>query len=94
MGFLLKLKSGAWALGAAALAFAGLFIKLKFVKHQRDKANARAVVAEAERDQVRSNVKIADTTRRERREQRKRAVETIAAGRVPSTLGADLSDFD
>jgi len=94
MGFLLKLKAGAWALGAAAFAFLGLFIKLKFVEHQRDKANARAVVAEAERDQVNSNVEIANTTRKERREQRKKAVEQIAAGEVPRTLGADLSDFD
>jgi len=94
MGFLFKLKAGAWALGAAVLAFAGLFIKLKFVEHQRDKANARAVVAEAERDQLNSNVEIATTTRKERREQRKQAVEQIAAGEVPRTLGADLSNFD
>ena len=94
MGFLFKLKAGAWAIGAAALAFAGLFIKLKFITHQRDKANARAVVAEAERDQVKSNVEIALTTRKERREQRKKAVEQIAAGKVPATLGADLSHFD
>ncbi len=94
MGFLFKLKAGAWALGAAALAFAGIFIKLKFVENQRDKANARAVVAEAEVGQIRSNVEIATTTRKERREQRKQAVDQIAAGEVPRTLGADLANFD
>ncbi len=94
MGFLLKAKATTWAIGAALLAFAGMFIKLKFVEHQRDKANARAVVAEAERDQVNSNVEIATTTRKERRVQRKKAVEQIAAGEVPRTLGADLANFD
>ncbi len=94
MAFLFKLKAGAWALGAAALAFLAMFIKLKVVEVQRDKANARAVVAEAERDQVKSNVEIATTTRSERRVQRKKAVEQIAAGEVPRTLGADLSNFD
>ena len=93
MGFLLKLKAGAWALGAAALAFAGLFIKLKFVEHQRDKANARAVVAEAERDQVKSNTGIAKLTRTERSAQRKKAINKIAEGGVPATLGDDLNKW-
>ncbi len=93
MGFLLKMKAGAWALGAALLAFAGLFLKLKFVEHQRDKANARAVVAEAERDQIKSNVTIAKTTRKERSEQRKKAVEKIAAGEVPATMSDDINDW-
>lgn len=94
MGFLLGLKAKMWALGAGLLALAAMLAKMRMLEHQRDKANARAVVAEAERDQIKSNTEIADMTRSERREQRKKAVEQIAAGKVPSTLGADLNNFD
>ncbi len=82
-----------YGLGAALLALLAMFTKLKFVEHQRDKANARAVVAEAERDQIKSNTGIAKLTRDERSVQRKKAVEKIAEGGVPATLGDDLNKW-
>ncbi len=94
MGFLLGLKAKAWAFGGLILAGLVAYGKIKSLEHQRDKARARVKVAEAERDQVKSNTAIADMTRKQRREQRKKAVDQILAGEVPDALGADLNNFD
>lgn len=94
MSFLLGLKAKAWALGGLILAALAFIARMKMLENQRDKARARVKVAELERDQVKSNTVIATTTRKERRVQRKKAVEQILEGKVPDALGADLNNFD
>ena len=47
MVLLLKLKQWAWQIGAVLLAIAAVFLRVKTLKYQRDKARVKAAVAEA-----------------------------------------------
>lgn len=47
MVLLLKLKQWAWQLGALVLVVLGFVTRIKYLEHQREKAEVRAAVAEA-----------------------------------------------
>jgi len=94
MKFLLGLKAKAWALGGIILGVLAVVARMQMLEHQRDKAQARAKVAEAERDQERDHAAIKKDIRRKRRENRKKAVEQVMAGKVPDAIGRDINDWD
>lgn len=94
MKFLLGLKANLWGIGGVILAALVTFGNMKRLEYQRDKARAKAKVAEAERDLERDHAKISKQIRSKRREKRKEAVEQVMAGKVPDALGSGINDWD
>jgi len=93
MKFLLGIKAKLWALGGVVLAVLAAIGRMKMLEHQRDKARARAKVAEAERDLERDHAAISKEIRSKRREKRKEAVDQVMAGKVPDALGSGINDW-
>jgi len=94
MGFFAGFQAKLYAFGGLLLAAAVAWLRIKQLEGQRDKARRKAKIFEAQRDQERSNSGIDKQLRTDRNVANKKARQDIRDGKVPDSLGADLSDFD
>lgn len=94
MGFFAGAQAKLYAFGALLAAAGVAWLRIKSLEAQRDSSRKKAKIFKAQRDQERTNAANTKQIRKDRNVANKKARQDIRDGKVPDSLGANLTDFD